>query len=126
MLYSSKDGNTMKVSECLERLEKGEDPLELSIEKWRDISKGIDVNLWNKYRNCGLCARLDGCDGCLIYMDTGESMCRNTPYEEFQDHHSECSGCGTDGICEVGREIALNMVKYLESLRKYKGYCQDV
>jgi len=69
----------MNREEMLTRLEKGEDALELSIEKWQDIKKsGEAVKIG--FSNCALCHLYNTqanhtayCEGCPIYEKTGET-----------------------------------------------------
>ena len=92
----------MKREEMLERLERGEDPLELSIQKWRDIVEHLDhINSFDEYDdslergslNCALCEVHSSCLDCPIATYVNHSsevsdgrkygLCRYTPYFEF-------------------------------------------
>lgn len=96
--------------EMLARLEKGEDALELSIEKWQDIVDGKGEDLLSQ--NCALCEidgmqtdknpDLDECRSCIIFKKTGKSNCLGTPYYDIKDE----------------KERALKELEFLKSLRK--------
>jgi len=93
----------MKREEMLERLERGEDPLELSIQKWRDIVEHLEhIQSFDEYDdslergslNCALCEVYRSCLDCPIatYANRNSSevpdgrkygLCRYTPYYEF-------------------------------------------
>ena len=64
----------MNRKEMLARLKKGEDPLELSIEKWQDIvdGKGSDYG----HLDCALCETHE-CSECPI------GDCVGTPYDAY-------------------------------------------
>ena len=81
----------MTREEMLERLAKGEDPLDLSIEKWEDIvehlnkissfeefNKEIEMGIYN----CALCETYyDGsCIKCPVKILTGKAECQGTPF----------------------------------------------
>jgi len=83
----------MNREEMLRRLRAGEDPLDLSIEKWKDIvvylqkiqsAKEFDESLEEGMRNCALCETFRDCKGCPIFEETGTSDCKNTSYYDFQ------------------------------------------
>lgn len=94
----------------LARLKAGEDPLELSIEKWRDIvdGKGRDSG----ESNCALCeTHKEGyrvnCEECRIYIETGQHSCDGTPQERY--------------VWAKGKEkeeLARAELEFLKSLRK--------
>ncbi len=93
----------MDRTEMLKRLGKGEDPLELSIEKWQDIVDGKGEN--NGGVNCALCELhlfLD-CKGCPIFLKTGLTSCGGTPYTWF---------------IHPSKEAAIAELEFLKSLRK--------
>lgn len=94
----------MDRTEMLKRLRKGEDPLELSIEKWQDIVdvKGENLGAYN----CALCELYlsRGCNGCVIYEKTKCSGCLGTPYEKCIHYSS---------LKDVLEEL-----EFLKSLRK--------
>lgn len=102
-------GDIMNREEMLARLKKGEDPLELSIEKWEDVvDKGLDAD--QGWENCALCEKYfpsgcsDPCKGCPIFEKTGKHFCDGTPYEKYQITADE--------------DIAKEEVEFLKSLRK--------
>jgi len=93
----------MKREEMSVRLECGEDPLELSIQKWRDIVHHLEhIKSFDEYDdslergslNCALCEVHSSCLDCPIVTQakchTSNSadgrkygLCRHTPYYEF-------------------------------------------
>ena len=90
----------------LARLAKGEDPLELSIEKWQDIvdGKGRDYST----KNCALCevSKLV-CGGCLVFKSNHYYWgCDWTPYRDYQEARTK----------EGRKEAAKKEVEFLESL----------
>jgi len=79
----------------LKRLKAGEDPLDLSIEKWKDIVNHLNeiqcVEDFNKEleegeENCALCEVYGAkdCKDCPVYQRTGKEGCLGTPYSEFK------------------------------------------
>ena len=101
----------MKREEMLRRLEAGENPLELSIEKWQDIvdKKGTE----DSYLNCALCEIYNKglylCPGCPVATKTGSQFCVGTPYADYekaQIHH------------KTRKQIAIQELEFLKSLRK--------
>jgi len=109
-------------SEMKARLDMGEDPLEISILKWKDIiyNGGKD----NGMMNCALCnayydVQSDGCDTCLVMLKTGEAGCDGILYEEWDLHHGGKYGAKEDRIihCETCKEMAMREIEFLESLR---------
>lgn len=102
----------MNRKEMLERLTKGEDALELSIEKWRDVVDGkgwaIDAT------NCALCHKYInvGCMGCPVFKRTHSNYCGRTPYYEYGD--AKNAGASEDKL----KQIAQRELEFLEGLRK--------
>ena len=83
----------MNREEMLRRLKAGEDPLDLSIEKWEDIvnhlksirrASDFDESLEAQGDNCGLCEVHEGCRSCPVCKRTGRENCSGTPYWEFR------------------------------------------
>ena len=72
----------------LKRLQKGDDPLKVSIEKWKDIVAGTgkDLGRWN----CALCNRFyaDDCLFCPVRQRTDKPCCHGTPYEDWGQRKS--------------------------------------
>ena len=82
-----------------ERLENGEDALELSIEKWKDIVNHLFSikHFWEFNKalevanaNCALCKvhrseilSLNDCKHCPVFILTQKQYCHNTPYAQF-------------------------------------------
>ncbi len=101
-------------SDMIARLDEGESPLELAIEKWYDIKAGRHNNIGPS--TCALCYvywRHD-CVGCPIYEETGCDGCEHTPYEPFFDHHENCK----EENCARCSELAQDEIEFLESLRR--------
>ena len=90
----------------LKRLAEGEDPLELSIQKWVDIVNGIEDD--HGGFDCALCKAYPdvGCTGCPVQKETGYSNCRGTPYTRY--------------VIERTRENAQRELNFLISLRPKK------
>ena len=63
-------------------------------DKWIPIRDGVYVD--RGASNCALCSVYYtdfDCDDCPIYLRTGESFCRNTPYISWASHHNaKCRG----------------------------------
>ncbi len=98
----------MNRTQMLERLKNGEDPLELSIQKWQDIVDGTGID--DMSNNCALCevmAQIESgneCDPCPVCRFTTQAQCDGTPYIEYR-------ACPS-------KENAQAEVDFLKSLRK--------
>jgi len=88
----------MNRTEMLQRLEQGECPLEISIDKWQDIVDGEGGE--EGPRNCALCETYkdveksgnnmpNDCVECPVYKKTGEKYCVDTPYTEYDNCYDE-------------------------------------
>lgn len=110
----------MTREEMLRALAEGQDALEVTIKKWRDIVSGVGPDLGGK--NCALCEEYaDGpCRDCPIRILTERLWCRGTPYYQWricigasrwsvEDHYSE------ESLAEANK-----MLEFLESLRPPK------
>ena len=78
----------MKEKEMIERLDAGEDPLELSIEKWQDIVDG--TGKCDGIYNCALCEKYvkdfsPYCKGCPVKEKTHKQFCQGTPYAKYSN-----------------------------------------
>lgn len=109
----------MTPKEMEERLDAGEDPLELSIEKWKDIveGKGFDKGR----HNCALCFLYEGegCKHCPISEHVGCPGCDNTPYSDLGEHLEVCPICDNEGhLCPEGIELAKEELAFLIELRE--------
>ncbi len=79
----------MKQREMLRRLKAGENPLELSIQKWQDIVNGKGKD--DAELNCALCEVYRNhiepftkqCLGCPIFKRTKKKYCGKTPYDSL-------------------------------------------
>ena len=115
----------MTYEEIFKRLEAGEDPLNLSIEKWEDIVKHLDgITEFAEFNqevevgvsNCALClayARYK-CNGCPVKKATGYGSCDKTPYEDFRQARINQN-------LEGMRKAAIAELKFLESLKGGRG-----
>ena len=114
----------MYAKEMVDRIKNGEDALELSIEKWKDIVNHLksikyesdyDYALEDGDQNCALCFlyRKDGCAKCPVYKFTGYQECNATPYVEFSD-------CEYEDFFFSKLSIAKEELEFLKSLRNYE------
>lgn len=112
----------MTREEMIKRLLKGEDPLDLSIEKWADLVEHLNkITNLKEYNerlergeyNCALCELyLDNtCAKCPVKIATGFAECRKTPYRHFW-----CAWISED--LEEMREAAIAELEFLKSLKK--------
>lgn len=98
----------------LRKLEAGEDPLELAIQKWQDIVDDKGENQGTA--NCALCqkyftAEHVNCGGCPVFAKTGVEGCADTPYEELEEMSEEA-------YYNPPKKIAIAELEFLKSLRK--------
>jgi len=115
----------MTREEMLKRLKTGEDPLDLSIEKWERVVKHLsgstrfkeyDRKVEMEASNCALCfvyARYK-CNGCPVKKATGYGCCNKTPYESFREARRDQNLKGM-------RKAAVAELEFLKSLKKQKG-----
>jgi len=103
----------MTRDEMLKRLKAGEDPLELSIQKWRDIveGKGEDLGI----NNCALCEKFENCQACFNYCGMD---CLSGPYQDWLKQTVVSSE--TEKFPE-NKKPAQAMVDYLISKRERRG-----
>ena len=103
----------------LRRLQAGEDPLDLSIEKWQDIVDCVDrirqveefpKELEEGEANCALCETYLGCEGCPIRERTESRSCLGTPYYRFRM-------AWHDGAIWTMRLAAREMLEFLKHLK---------
>lgn len=68
-----------------------------SILKWQGIVDGTKSDLGSL--NCPLCKLFfdNNCAGCPVAIDTGETSCRSTPYEDYID----CGETKSIAKCEL-------------------------
>jgi hypothetical protein len=97
----------MDRKEMLERLEAGENPLEVSIQKWQDIVDGKGKN--DGAFNCALCLTFR-CKDCPVTVKTGGHSCHHTPYYYYILAEER-------GDKELMRKYALEELIFLKSLR---------
>lgn len=97
----------MKRKTMIARLKKGEDPLEVAIQKWQDIVDGKGED--NDSKNCALCYTAEDCEDCpVVTRGGGMSGCDGTPYVKY------------DPGDENAREMAKEELEFLKSLREGK------
>lgn len=97
--------------------------LEESIQKWRDIVAGKvgDKGLIN----CSLCQKYinRNCIGCVVWQDTNQPACYDTPYRGWFVHHRKEHTKerrpykGRRIECPTCLELAQKELDYLKSLR---------
>ena len=91
------------VEKAKEEFEKGRDPLDISIEKWKDIEKILKLLKREMTDTCGLCFKYDStdCVGCALFTGRDKS-------------------CIDKQVDSIGRAVvyAGAMVRKLKSLRK--------
>ena len=100
----------MDRKEMLARLEKGEDPLELAIQKWQDIVEGKGIDHGGV--NCALCKVHEDCEDCPVFEKTKEWNCLKTPYIDYR------TAVEADKSERILKAIAKREVAFLKSLRK--------
>ena len=95
--------------------EKTRSALELSIEHWERMATGKQrMHEQPGISDCKLCILYYGnsCVGCPISEDTGQKLCRGSPYQAAWNEYE------TRGInSEEFRAAAIKMKEYLERLR---------
>ena len=97
----------MEREEMIERLKRGEDPLEVSIIAWEGKQRALPQRYFLNMSQgvCALCHTSNGmCKGCIIRKHTGRMMCKDTPYR--------------DCVIEPTRYNAGRMIMFLKSLRE--------
>jgi len=111
----------MTYEKVSKRLEAGEDPLDLSIEKWRRVVKHLSgITRFEEYDwevemgvcNCALCIMFapHKCNGCPVKKATGYGKCNKTPYEDFREAR-------IDKDLKGMQKAAIAELKFLESLK---------
>lgn len=103
----------MDANEVVKRLKKGEDPLELAVEKWQRIVDGTGENFG--IANCALCHiyAINKCRGCPVYEATREPYCAFTPYDDYS-----LEQCEDFPDPQKLKEHAIRELEFLKSLRK--------
>ena len=114
----------MKREEMLRRLERGENPLDLSIQKWQDIVdclqkirsvQEFDEDLEQGRDNCALCETFPDCKGCPVYEKTGYPYCAGTECPRF---HTAWLG----GDLWTMRDAAEKELNFLRNLQHEQIY----
>jgi len=114
----------MTPEEMFKRLKAGEDPLDLSIEKWVDIVEHLNkITRFEEYNwrlelgsfNCALCQIYSRyiCNGCPIKKASGHSGCNETPHRSFH------KAWLTKNL-ESMRKAAIAELEFLKSLKEQK------
>ena len=103
----------MDREEMLIRLKKGEEPLEIAIQKWQDIVDGTGSN--EDSYNCALCEvhlELEGCQACPVGEKTGLDGCDGSPYTDYS------TACVKRANPQKLTKLAKEELEFLKSLRK--------
>jgi hypothetical protein len=107
----------MNREEMLIKLKRGEDPLDLAIEKWEDIlyNEGVDY----QSENCALCATHEDCDDCPLYA---LDVCSYGFYRQWKEHQKQHHAEWEDYMlyCNACRYYAKRVLNVLIDL-KYKN-----
>jgi len=112
----------MNREEMLKRLKAGEDPLDLSIKKWKDVVDRLDrIHQFEEFGeepeagrdNCALCETYRSCHLCPVFEWTHKEGCVGTPYDEFRLARRV-------GDLKTMRVAAEQELKFLISLKKIK------
>lgn len=113
----------MTPEECRHLINKGGDPLEVSIQKWKDNIRTLADKhqpIYNGADNCGLClvylsetSDEDDCQGCPVFLHTGKIGCEGTPYDGYINVLST-----KDKNIEYLLKYAIEELKFLQSLRR--------
>jgi hypothetical protein len=90
-----------------------------SIEKWKAIEDGTGIDLGP--RNCPLCEIFWNeyrCGSCPVKKKTRRSVCKETPYQEWEEHHNSNhrNFNGLENLCPTCSELAKEEREFLESL----------
>ena len=119
----------------LKRLRNGENPLNISIEKWQDIVEYLSDNkrisykklnaLENGANNCALCEVHwdNSCNGCPVYRYTGRPFCGGTPYEKF--NHEKKYNAKRDNLLKYAK-AELSFLKKLKCMNDKKIEKNDI
>ena len=95
-----------------------QEALEKSIKKWESIVNGTGIDKGSE--NCELCKDNAFCSTCIIFTETKEEVCWNTPYEEWRSHHrAEHDNPDSDSykvLCKTCKEIAQREIDFLKGL----------
>ena len=103
----------MDRKEMLARLKKGEDPLEVAIQKWQDIVEGKGKDHGGV--NCALCKVHEDCEACPVFEKTKEWDCLETPYVAYR------KAIEADQSDKILKAIAKKELEFLKALRKKEG-----
>lgn len=94
-----------------------------SIAKWESIVVGLAED--EGPQNCPLCLKFNafvnpnvprGCHGCPVRAKSGESGCKNTPYESYEDYMFDVGEGEIDEDAELAKRLAQDEVDFLKSL----------
>lgn len=112
----------MDYREMRRRLNNGENPLDLSIEKWEGVAFKGDVDSGGC--NCSLCEVyfIYGCIDCPVRNKTGLKTCNNTPFRAWVNHHEALHNDKEDRTvidnCGMCKSIAKRELEFLKSCKE--------
>ena len=88
-----------------------------SIEKWRKVAYHGERD--NGGDNCPLCQFNKMCNNCIINRVTGSKHCKDTPYIDWNKHHSSehCTYSYRKCTCEQCTEFAIEEYNFLSNLK---------
>ena len=125
----------MTKKDVKQRLENGEDPLDLSIEKWESICETDDIDtaigLDEGGDNCALCHVYflyrvyspENCVGCPVYKAANQQYCRGTPHSSWVYKVMEYNRIAQEDVynrTKLGGQIKAVAAAELEFLRSLK------
>ena len=133
----------MTREEMLKGIEDGVDLLELSIIKWKDICKELELVVnYEGIRflyfygglgcyTCALCYKSsrnygERCEDCVVYESTKQVDCKNTPFSNvsayfLKAYESDLIGLAPfDELKKEGLKLIRKEIDFLKSLRKEK------
>ena len=111
------------------RLKAGEDPLELSIEKYNDILDGSMALTRDHVHGdyCACCEKYShnvGCDGCPVERKTKKDDCRGTPWKRLDEHLDDDHFCsdhtGDVKACSICKRLVTDERNFLMTCREPK------
>ena len=115
----------MDSDEMIKRINNGETLIDITIQKWKDVTNGI--GFCSGILNCALCYVYfkESCASCQISRFTGLKGCNNTPFRDWYAHYmEEHFGMNDDTRrCDVCKDIANREVVFLEQV-KSKAFLQ--
>jgi len=115
----------MDREQMLKLLDKGRDPIVISIMKWQE---GQNLTASD---NCALCYKYSTtrCVDCPVRKYTGRPNCLDTPLEALADHRSECKDCRNEDYCDHGKNLIdqeIRLLSEIHKIEKDKVIAQDI